>query len=46
MKAPSLIGSDWEVEVGARLWFSTGTIGAPQPLLNTPEILASRLGLY
>jgi opacity protein-like surface antigen len=42
-KAPSLIGSDWEVEVGARLWFSTGTIGAPQPLLNTPEILASRI---
>jgi opacity protein-like surface antigen len=42
-KAPALIGSDWEVETGARLWFSTGTIGAPQPLLNSPEILASRL---
>ncbi len=34
----------WEVEVGARTWFSSGTIGAPQPLLNSPgNILASRL---
>ena len=46
VKAPLLpppIRSDWEVETGARLWFSSGTIGAPQPLLNNPEILASRL---
>lgn len=43
LKAPPPVSSDWEVETGARLWFSTGTIGAPQPLLNTPEILASRL---
>jgi opacity protein-like surface antigen len=43
LQAPSLATSDWEVETGARLWLSTGTIGVPQPLLNTPEILASRL---
>jgi opacity protein-like surface antigen/outer membrane protease len=43
LKAPPLVGSDWEVETGARLWLSTGTIGAPQPLLNSPDTLASRL---
>ena len=35
--------SGWEVEAGARTWFSSGRIGAPQPLLNSPETLASRL---
>lgn len=36
--------SNWETEIGTRLWFSNGTLGAPQPLLNSPPvILASRL---
>ena len=30
-----LDGSDWEVEAGSRVWFSSGRIGAPQPLLNS-----------
>jgi opacity protein-like surface antigen len=35
---------DWEVEAGARTWFSSGRIGAPQPLENSPgSTLASRL---
>jgi opacity protein-like surface antigen len=43
-KALSLNLSDWELEAGARTWFSSGRIGAPQPLLNVPDsILASRL---
>ncbi len=33
----------WEVETGARVGFTSGKIGAPQPLLNNPNILASRL---
>jgi opacity protein-like surface antigen len=34
----------WEMEAGARLWVSSGTVGAPQPLLNAPPlVLASRL---
>ncbi|MGB8277764.1 MAG: outer membrane beta-barrel protein [Methylovirgula sp.] len=47
--APPLIGtlpvflSSWEIEVGARVGFTSGKIGAPQPLLNNPNILASRL---
>jgi opacity protein-like surface antigen len=37
--------SNWEFEVGSRVWFSGGTIGAPQPLLVDPQfqLLASRL---
>lgn len=39
--------SPWDFETGARVWFSTGAVGAPQPLLNYvpsgPNILASRL---
>ena len=43
--ALSLNISDWEVEAGSRIWFSSGRIGAPQPLLNFPtnSTLASRL---
>jgi opacity protein-like surface antigen len=36
----------WETEIGARLFISSGTVGAPQPLLNSSDIgdvLASRL---
>ena len=34
----------WEIETGARLWFSSGKLGAPQPLLNVPgHLVASRL---
>lgn len=36
----------WETEVGARLFISSGTAGAPQPLLNSStegDLLASRL---
>ncbi len=34
----------WEVEAGGRVWFSSGKVGAPQPLLNTPgNVLASKL---
>jgi opacity protein-like surface antigen len=47
LKAPPLIASEWEVETGARVWFSSGRIGAPNPLfnLNPPPTLtlASRL---
>lgn len=42
----TLLISPWEFELGARLWFSSGNIGAPQPLLNYtlgPRVLASRL---
>lgn len=38
--------SDWEFNVGARTWFSSGTIGAPQALLGTappPSTIISRL---
>jgi opacity protein-like surface antigen len=42
--APPLDLFGWEVEAGSRAWFSSGRIGAPQPLLNVPNsILASRL---
>ena len=36
-------GTGWEVEAGARVWFSSGTIGAPQPLLDSNGALASRI---
>ena len=43
-KVPPAIANGWELEAGARLWFSSGTVGAPQPLLDTPPTtLASRL---
>ncbi len=38
--------ANWEQEIGARFFVSSGTAGAPQPLLNTSNIgntLASRL---
>lgn len=38
--------NQWKTEVGARVFFSRGLAGTPQPLLNTSEIgdvLASRL---
>ena len=38
--------SDWQFDVGTRLWFSSGKIGAPQPLLGSgplPSTLNSRL---
>ena len=33
-KVPPVLASGWELEAGARLWFSSGTVGAPQPLLE------------
>ncbi len=38
--------NQWKTEIGTRLFFSSGLVGAPQPLLNstsTGNILASRL---
>lgn len=36
--------SDWEFDVGTRAWFSTGTVGAPDPLLDlSPSQINSRL---
>lgn len=42
---PDLFNADlWEAELGARIFASTGTVGAPQPLLNSPgSRMASRL---
>jgi opacity protein-like surface antigen/outer membrane protease len=48
LNTPSIL-SDWQLEAGSRAWLSTGRIGAPQPLFNSPSgnppptILASRL---
>jgi opacity protein-like surface antigen len=43
-KVPPLLANGWELETGARLWLSSGTVGAPQPLIDTPPTtLASRL---
>ena len=33
--------SDWEFNVGARTWFSSGTVGAPQALLGAPPLPSS-----
>ena len=30
--------ADWEIETGARLWLSSGSVGAPQPLLDVPSL--------
>ena len=38
--------SDWEFDVGSRVWFSSGTVGAPDPLLDfppLPSLINSRL---
>src|SRR5215831_4135508 len=38
--------SNWAFEVGTRLWLSSGTVGAPQPLLDIdppPSLMNSRL---
>lgn len=38
-----LRADQWQVELGARPFFSNGQIGGPNPFLNDPGILASRL---
>ena len=49
LKAPPMrveppLFNDWQIEAGTRLWLSTGSVGAPQPLIDVPPpILASRL---
>ena len=38
--------SNWEFDVGTRLWLSSGTVGAPNPLLDItppPSLMNSRL---
>jgi opacity protein-like surface antigen/outer membrane protease len=43
---PTFAGSNWEFDVGARTWLSSGTVGAPQPLIDNGGVanrLASRL---
>ena len=35
MASPPL-ASPWQFEAATRVWFSTGSVGAPQPLLGTP----------
>jgi opacity protein-like surface antigen len=45
-KAQPSVNTDWEVEAGARLWFSSGNVGAAQALLGyppPPSQLVSRL---
>lgn len=40
----STADGEWEVETGARFWLGTGSLGAPNPLLNaSPSALLSRL---
>jgi opacity protein-like surface antigen len=44
LSTPPLDASNWELEAGTRAWFSSGRVGAPQPLFNAPPtFLASRL---
>ena len=38
LAAPANAASDWEFDVGTRLWFSTGKTGAPDPLLDVPPL--------
>ena len=40
-KAPAPINTDWEIETGARFWFSSGTLGDPNPF--EPSHYGSRL---
>src|SRR5262249_61085462 len=40
---PALAASDWEVEAGARLWFGTGRVDAPNPLFGFTNNLRSRI---
>lgn len=40
--ASAFTKSNWEFDVGSRIWLSSGTIGAPQPLIDGTR-LASRL---
>ncbi len=40
---PAINTSDWEFNAGSRTWFSSGTVGAPNPLLLASQALASRL---
>jgi opacity protein-like surface antigen len=44
--AAAFEASNWEFDVGTRVWLSSGTIGAPQPLLDLgplPSFINSRL---
>ena len=43
MRVEPPLFNDWQIEAGTRLWFSTGTVGAPQPLIDIPT-LAGTLG--
>jgi hypothetical protein len=43
-KASPSISSNWEVETGARLWLSSGTLGDPNPF--TPSHYGSRLTFH
>jgi len=36
LKAQPPIFANWKLEAGARLWFSTGVTGAPNPFLSPP----------
>jgi outer membrane immunogenic protein len=36
LKAGPPLFADWEIETGARLWLSSGSVGAPQPQINMP----------
>jgi opacity protein-like surface antigen len=40
---PAWNKSEWEFDAGSRTWWSSGSDGVPQPLYNTPQILASRI---
>jgi opacity protein-like surface antigen/outer membrane protease len=43
---PAFTASNWEFDAGSRTWLSTGTIGAPQPLIDTapsPGLNGNRL---
>lgn len=46
LKSLHFDSNQWQNSIGTRVFFSTGTLGAPQPLLNTSyngDVLASRL---
>ena len=40
---PAINPSNWEFDAGSRTWFSSGTIGAPNPFLTSRQALTSRL---
>jgi opacity protein-like surface antigen len=44
LKVPPSVKANWEVETGARLWLSSGTLGAPNPFFAAaPSTYGSRL---